>query len=78
VTVDDQRLLDVSDQTDADWIMFGQDYRNQRFSTLRAIDRSNVAHLQPLWVYQSGLSGRTRRTHWSWTAWCISPRRRAT
>jgi len=55
--VDDQRLLDASDQTDADWIMFGQDYRNQRFSTLAAIDRSNVGRLTPAWIYQSGIVG---------------------
>src|SRR6185503_19472093 len=60
--VDDQRLLAASDQTDTDWIMFGQDYRNQRFSSLSTIDRSNIAHLQPAWIFQSGIVG-SHQTH---------------
>ena len=55
--VDDQRLLGASDQTDADWIMFGQDYRNQRFSSLTGIDRTTVERLQPAWIYQTGTVG---------------------
>src|SRR5438552_2422530 len=52
--VDDKRLVAANDTTDADWITFGQDYRNQRFSALTQIDRSNVARLALAWVYQLG------------------------
>jgi alcohol dehydrogenase (cytochrome c) len=55
--VDDQRLLAANDQTDANWITFGQDYRNQRFSSLTAIDRTSVGRLQPAWIYQTGIVG---------------------
>jgi glucose dehydrogenase len=37
--------------------MFGQDYRNQRFSSLTSINRANVGRMQPVWVYQSGIVG---------------------
>jgi alcohol dehydrogenase (cytochrome c) len=60
--VDDRRLLSASDQTDANWITFGQDYRNQRFSGLSGIDRGNVARLLPAWIFQSGIVG-SHQTH---------------
>jgi alcohol dehydrogenase (cytochrome c) len=60
--VDDQRLLASNDQTDANWITFGQDYRNQRFSSLTSIDAANVGRLQPAWIYQSGIVG-SHQTH---------------
>ena len=60
--VDDQRLSAANDQTDANWITFGQDYRNQRFSSLTGIDRNNVARLAPVWIYQSGIVG-SHQTH---------------
>src|SRR5262245_29681213 len=60
--VDDRRLLAANDDTDADWITFGQDYRNQRFSNLKGIDRANVARLAPAWIFQSGIVG-SHQTH---------------
>ena len=60
--VDDQRLLAASDQTDNNWIMFGRDYRNQRFSSLTGIDRASVGRLQPAWIYQTGIVG-SHQTH---------------
>jgi alcohol dehydrogenase (cytochrome c) len=46
-----------ADAAQGDWITFGRDYANQRFSPLRAIDRSNVAKLAPAFVYPLGGSG---------------------
>src|SRR5262245_58486219 len=60
--VDDQRLLTADDQSDASWIMFGGDYRNQRFSSLTGIDRTNVGRLTPAWLFQSGVVG-SHQTH---------------
>jgi len=59
--VDDKRLLAANDQTeDNNWINFGQDYRNQRFSSLTQINRDNVAKLQVAWIYQMGSLGSTQ------------------
>src|SRR4051812_12691099 len=59
--VDDKRMLAANDQTDENnWINFGQDYRNQRFSALTQINRDNVGKLQVAWVYQMGSLGSTQ------------------
>jgi alcohol dehydrogenase (cytochrome c) len=55
VTTDD--LLDAQDNT-ADWLIYGRDYRNQRFSPLDQITPENVAGLRPVWAFSTGgLSG---------------------
>ena len=59
--VDDQRLRAAA-QLEGEWITFGRDYSNQRFSPLRNIDRANVARLAPAWIYQLGTVGSTQ-TH---------------
>ena len=52
--IDDARLLGASaDQ--GNWITYGRDYSNQRFSTLSRIDANNVATLVPAWIYRSGV-----------------------
>ncbi len=60
--VDDARLLAAGDQDDANWITFGQDYRNQRFSSLDQINRDTIGRLVPVWIYQTGIPGSTQ-TH---------------
>jgi glucose dehydrogenase len=45
--VDDRRLLAANDTNDDNWITFGQDYRNQRFSSLTQINRGNASRLVP-------------------------------
>ena len=52
--VDDQRLL-AAPQDAANWLSYGRDYSNQRFSPLAAIDRANVRQLAPRWIYQTGI-----------------------
>ena len=52
--VDDRRLL-AAPQDAANWLSYGRDYTNQRFSPLATIDRSNVRQLAPRWLYQTGI-----------------------
>ncbi len=53
--VDDSRLLNA--QTDPDnWLSYGRDYSNQRFSPLRQINKGNVARLANAWTFNSGVS----------------------
>lgn len=54
--VDDDRLLSAAGDP-ANWITFGQNYTNDRFSRLADIDRENIASLAPAWVYQTGQVG---------------------
>lgn len=37
------------------WLMYGRDYGNQRFSPLAAIRRDNVSNLVPVWSFQTGV-----------------------
>src|SRR5262249_37193827 len=39
---------------DGEWTAYGRDAGGQRFSPLRAIDRSNVASLRPAWTFHTG------------------------
>jgi len=38
------------------WLTFGRDYTNQRWSPLRQITSANVRTLQLKWIYQTGIS----------------------
>lgn len=55
--VDDARMRAADDAGDANWIMFGQDYRNQRYSRLGQVNRGNVGRLAPAFVFQTGIVG---------------------
>src|SRR5262245_39068192 len=59
--VDDQRLVEAGADR-ANWITYGRDYGNQRFSPLTQVDTGNVARLRPAWVYQSGVSSSFQAT----------------
>jgi glucose dehydrogenase len=53
--VDDSRLLKA--QSDADnWLSYGRDYSNQRFSPLSQVNKGNVERLASAWTYNSGVS----------------------
>jgi glucose dehydrogenase len=60
-TVDDARLR-AAVWDPSNWVTFGHDYTNQRFSGLGRINRANVARLAPAWVHQTGIVG-TFQTH---------------
>ncbi len=55
VAVSAERLL----RAEADpnnWLMYGRDYGNQRFSPLETIHRENVRNLAPVWSFQTGVA----------------------
>ncbi|TXH36068.1 MAG: PQQ-dependent dehydrogenase, methanol/ethanol family [Rhodospirillaceae bacterium] len=51
VTTDD--LLKAQDNT-AEWLMYGRDYRNWRYSPLTELTPQNVAQLRPVWTMSTG------------------------
>lgn len=54
--VDDNRLLSA-DTDSTNWLTYGHGYSNQRYSGLDEINRDNVRHLAPRWIYQTGIQG---------------------
>jgi alcohol dehydrogenase (cytochrome c) len=52
-SIDDRRLTSAADDR-GDWLLYGRDYAQQRFSPLDEIDTGNVARLVPRWIYQIG------------------------
>jgi glucose dehydrogenase len=60
-TVDDQRLLGAAADR-ANWLTYGRDYGNQRFSPLAQIDTASVKRLVPRWIYQSGVTNTFQAT----------------
>ncbi len=59
--VDDARLRTAVDDP-ANWLTYGRDYANQRFSALKQINRETVAQLVPHWIYQTGTSATFQAT----------------
>jgi glucose dehydrogenase len=59
--IDDSRMLGAASER-ANWLLYGRDYSNQRFSPLAQIDGSNVKRLAPRWIYQSGVSSTFQAT----------------
>lgn len=51
--VDSKALLD-SQSNAGEWLMYGRNYLNQRFSPLDKITRDNVAQLKPVFAYSTG------------------------
>ncbi|MFN7997580.1 MAG: PQQ-binding-like beta-propeller repeat protein [Bryobacteraceae bacterium] len=54
ILVSPDRLLGAGADSD-NWLMYGRDYGNQRFSALQAIRRDNVRNLAPVWSFQTGV-----------------------
>src|SRR5579875_500721 len=38
-----------------EWLMYGHDYTNDRYSALDQINTSNVSQLVPRWIFQTGI-----------------------
>jgi glucose dehydrogenase len=55
-TVSHERLMSTAEDA-ANWLTFGQNYTNQRFSNLDQIRTSTVAQLKPRWTFNSGAKG---------------------
>jgi glucose dehydrogenase len=54
--VTDARLLNAQ-QDKANWLLYGHDYTNQRYSLLDQIRTDNVKNLVLKWIYQTGKVG---------------------
>ncbi|MBM3728597.1 MAG: PQQ-dependent dehydrogenase, methanol/ethanol family [Acidobacteria bacterium] len=54
----DAAALRSARSDNASWLMYGRDYAAWRYSELAQINRSNIANLAPLWVYQTGVGGK--------------------
>ena len=52
--VSQERLLTGTAES-RDWLMYGGNYDNTRFSPLTDINRQNVKKLSPAWVFQTGI-----------------------
>lgn len=59
--VDDARLRSA-DADQADWLLPGRDYGNQRFSPLTQVNTATVKRLVPKWIYQTGYSATFQTT----------------
>jgi len=53
--VDNNALRNAEKGTE--WLTYGQSYSEQRYSTLRVIDTTNVSRLGPAWSYELGEGG---------------------
>ena len=53
--IDDSRLK-AAGQDRNDWLHYGRDYGQQRFSPLNQINAGTVKHLVPKWIYQTGIA----------------------
>jgi alcohol dehydrogenase (cytochrome c) len=51
-----EKLLHA-DQDSKDWLMYNGDYQSHRFSQLTEINKTNVASLRPVWLYQPNEGG---------------------
>jgi len=54
--VTQEHLLKGTEDTSA-WLMYGGNYENWRFSSLKDINRQNVKKLQAAWLFQTGIPG---------------------
>src|SRR5690349_6225757 len=51
--VDDRRLKSAADNR-GEWLLYGRDYSQQRFSPLDQINAGTLKRLVPKWIYQTG------------------------
>ena len=50
------RLVD-SPNSAADWLLYGGNYANWRYSALADVNRQNIGKLVPVWIFQAGVQG---------------------
>ena len=53
-SVDDQRIINATQQEPGNWLSYGQTYKEQRFSQLTQINKDNVSALNLAWSKQIG------------------------
>lgn len=59
--VDDARLRDAA-QESGNWLSYGRDYGQQRYSPLKQINRETIGRLVPKWIYQTGTTASFQAT----------------
>src|SRR6185503_14894370 len=59
--IDDNRLLKAQ-MDSGNWLSHGRDYSNQRFSSLKQINKGNVKGLALAWTFKSGVSSTFQTT----------------
>lgn len=59
--VDDKRLLSAHEDA-RNWMTYGRDYSNQRFSPLTQINQDSVVRLAPVWTFKSGINSTFQTT----------------
>lgn len=59
--VDDARLRDAAQDT-GNWLSYGRDYGQQRYSPLTQINRETIGRLVPKWIYQTGTTASFQAT----------------
>src|SRR3954453_21759964 len=52
-----QQTLPASDAAGKEWLTYGGNLFNQRYSSLNQINTSNVAQLKGAWTYHTGAMG---------------------
>jgi PQQ-dependent dehydrogenase (methanol/ethanol family) len=55
-TVTDAMLMKSRSDAGKNWLMYGRDYDNQRWSPLAQVTSANVRGLKVSWIYQTGIS----------------------
>ncbi len=58
----DAGALASAQQDHESWLMYGRNYSAWRYSPLDEVDRSNVARLVPVWMFQTGQPGKLQTT----------------
>jgi len=49
-------MLAAQSSASSEWLMYGHDYSNDRYSTLTQVNTKNVKSLAPAWVFQTAVS----------------------
>jgi quinohemoprotein ethanol dehydrogenase len=55
--VDENTLKNAGKNNTEDWVTYGLNYQEQRYSLLKQIDTSNVGRLGLAWTYEIGAGG---------------------
>ncbi|HET9942334.1 MAG TPA: hypothetical protein VFR05_03275, partial [Terriglobia bacterium] len=55
--IDENAMKNAGKNNQEDWLMYGLNYQEQRYSLLKQIDTSNVGRLGLAWTYDIGVGG---------------------
>jgi quinohemoprotein ethanol dehydrogenase len=55
--IDEAAMRNAGKTNSEDWLMYGLNYQEQRYSLLKQIDTTNVSRLGLAWTYEIGVGG---------------------